>query len=262
MTESSLDTYRLISFAGVFAVVAMAEIMWPRRTLTVSKRQRWIANLFLVVMNTILARLVLPLMPIGMAIIARQKGWGLFNLLTINVWLELMASVVLLDLVIYFQHRAFHGVPALWRLHRMHHTDLDLDASSGNRFHPFEIIISFIIKLAFIALIGASVPAVLLFEILLNATALFSHANLRLPLAVDRWLRLFVVTPDMHRVHHSVIPRETDSNFGFNLPWWDRLFHTYRPQPAKGHDDMVIGLHEYRDPQRLGLWQLLVQPFD
>lgn len=261
MPESSLETYRLISFTGVFFVTAVAEVVWPRRTLTVSKRQRWIANLVLVVLNTVLARLVLPMMPIGMAIFTRQKGWGLFNLLPVNVWLELLASVVLLDLIIYFQHRVFHAVPLLWRLHRMHHTDLDLDVSSGNRFHPLEIIVSFVIKIAFIPLIGASVQAVLLFEILLNATSLFSHANLRLPLVVDRWLRLAMVTPDMHRVHHSVIPRETDSNFGFNLPWWDRLFHTYRPQPVKGHDDMVIGLREYRDPQRLGLLHLLVQPF-
>ena len=262
LLTSHPETARLTIFVSLLAAFAILEYRWPRRPLTVSKRSRWLVNLLIVAVDTSVARIALPMAPIALAALAQSRGWGLFNLVGLDGGLlPLAVSVLLLDLVIYAQHRFFHRIPLLWRLHRMHHTDLDLDVSSGTRFHPLEIILSLIIKLAAVLLIGAPPGAVLLFEILLNATSLFSHANLRLPLAFDRWLRLVVVTPDMHRVHHSVIVRETDSNFGFNLPWWDRLFGTYRDQPRDGHDAMTIGLKEWRHLEELGLWRLLIIPF-
>ena len=255
------ETVRLVAFVSLLALFAFFEHSWPRRPLTVSKSRRWLVNLLIVVVDTAVARMILPIAPIALAALAQRRGWGLFNLAGLDGILPLVASILLLDLVIYGQHRFFHRTPLLWRLHRMHHTDLDLDVSSGTRFHPLEIILSLFIKLATVLLLGAPPFAVLLFEMVLNATSLFNHANLRLPLALDRWLRLIVVTPDMHRVHHSVIVRETDSNFGFNLPWWDRLFGTYTAQPRDGHDAMVIGLKEWRDLEALGLWRLLSIPF-
>lgn len=261
MDQFSADNIRIALFMAFFAVIAAVEHLWPRRELTVPKRQRWQTNIGIIALDTVLVRLLIPILPVGMASFARTHGWGLFNLLPLPVWLELLLSILALDLVIYLQHRAFHRVPLLWRFHRVHHTDLDIDASTGNRFHPVEIIMSIMIKCAAIVTLGSSPVAVLIFEILLNATSLFSHANLGIPLSIDRWLRLFLVTPDMHRVHHSVIPTETDSNFGFNLPWWDRLLHSYRSQPAKGHYDMTIGLTSYRNLQDLGLGNLLLIPF-
>ena len=258
---SHAEAIRLAAFLSLFVIFAALEHRWPRRPLTVSKQRRWLVNLLIVAIDTTVARIILPIAPIALAGLAQSKGWGLFNLAGLDGILPLLASILILDLVIYGQHRVFHRTPLLWRLHRMHHTDLDLDVSSGTRFHPLEIILSLVIKLAVVAMIGAPPLAVLLFEMLLNATSLFNHANLRLPLSLDRWLRLAVVTPDMHRVHHSVIVRETDSNFGFNLPWWDRLFGTYRAQPRDGHDAMVIGLKEWRDLDQLGLWRLLCIPF-
>jgi sterol desaturase/sphingolipid hydroxylase (fatty acid hydroxylase superfamily) len=169
--------------------------------------------------------------------------------------------VIVLDLVIYLQHVLFHAVPALWRLHRMHHADLDFDVTTGARFHPIEIVLSMVIKLAAVVSLGAPAIAVLVFEVLLNATAMFNHGNIRLPLGFDRVLRLLVVTPDMHRVHHSTVTSETNSNFGFNLPWWDRLLGTYRAQPVAGHEDMTIGIALFREPQDLRLDRMLVQPF-
>jgi sterol desaturase/sphingolipid hydroxylase (fatty acid hydroxylase superfamily) len=200
-------------------------------------------------------------MPVGMAGLAMAEGWGIFNMLDVPRWLTIAMVILILDLVIYLQHRCFHRVPLFWRFHRMHHTDLDLDVSTGNRFHPIEILVSLIIKLAAVALLGAPAVAVVIFEVALNASSLFNHANLRIPVGVDSWLRLLVVTPDMHRVHHSIIPRETDSNFGFNLPWWDRLLNTYCDQPHDGHIGMIIGLKEFRDEQKLGLASLLMLPF-
>ena len=258
---ASESAIRLGSFLGIFLLVGLAEHLWPRRQLTVPKGRRWFCNIAVVIIDTFVARLVFPLMPVGMAEIAKVQGWGLFNLVVLPHWLEIGVSVLALDLVIYLQHRAFHRVPTFWRFHRMHHTDLDLDVSSGNRFHPIEILLSFIIKLGVVALLGAPVLAIVVFEVALNATSLFNHGNFRIPLAIDRWLRLFLVTPDMHRVHHSVIHRETDSNFSFNVPWWDRLLGTYRDQPKEGHDGMVIGLKEFRDASRLGLGYLLILPF-
>ncbi len=255
------DALRLLVFVAVFAVMALLELRWPRRPLTVAKRVRWPINLMIVVAGAMATRLVFPLAPFAFAAWIEANGIGLFNLVGWRGPAELVTSLVLLDLLIYTQHRLFHRLPLCWRLHRMHHTDLDLDVTSGARFHPIEIVLSMAIKLSAVAVLGISPLAALLFEIILNAAAMFNHANLRLPLALDRWLRLLVVTPDMHRVHHSVIGRETDSNFGFNQPWWDRLFGTYRAQPQNGHDAMEIGLRQWRDQDRLGLWDLLVIPF-
>jgi sterol desaturase/sphingolipid hydroxylase (fatty acid hydroxylase superfamily) len=241
--------------------MALAEIVWPRRLLTVSKLQRWRGNLAIIVINSLFIRLVTPVAPYAMAAVATANGWGLFPLLKLSGVPVLVATVLLLDLIIYCQHRAFHRIPLFWRIHRMHHTDLDLDVSSGARFHPFEIALSLAIKTVAVLLLGASPYAVVLFEIILNATSMFNHANLRIPTSVDRLLRVVLVTPDMHRVHHSVILRETDSNFGFSASWWDRLFGTYRAEPRDGHERMVIGLKEYRKPGQLGLHQLLALPF-
>jgi sterol desaturase/sphingolipid hydroxylase (fatty acid hydroxylase superfamily) len=258
---AAVDMVRLSFFGGILAVVAVWEVIAPRRVLTDNKRRRWFTNLGMVAIDTATTRVLLPLLPVGMAVASGDRGWGILNTPHLQSWSKVLLAVIALDFVIYLQHVLFHFVPILWRLHRMHHTDLDIDVTTGNRFHPLEIFISFGIKLAAVALIGAPVFAVVVFEVVLNATSQFNHGNIRIPVAVDRYLRLFVVTPDMHRVHHSVIPRETNSNFGFNLPWWDRLCGSYRPQPEKGHEGMTIGLSEYRDPARLTLGRLLIQPF-
>lgn len=210
--------------------------------------------------RTAILRLSFPILAVGLAVIAEERGWGLFNNIGAPAWVAIVASMLLLDLAIYLQHVMFHAVPGLWRLHRMHHADLDFDATTGLRFHPVEILISMGIKLAVVAALGPPAVAVLLFEVILNATALFNHANINLPRPVDRILRLFVVTPDMHRVHHSVDPRETNSNYGFNLPWWDRLLGTYVAQPAKGHEGMEIGIEQFRTRRDLWLDRMVVQP--
>ena len=254
-------TIRFSAFAGVLLLVAFWEIVAPRRPLLEKKRRRWFINLSIVLIDTVTVRLLFPILPVALAQIAETRGWGLFNVLAIPLWSKILLSILTLDFIIYLQHVLFHHLPTLWRLHRMHHTDLDLDVTSGNRFHPLEIVISMLIKMTAVVILGAPALAVLAFEVVLNACSMFSHGNIKLPAAADRLLRLFLVTPDMHRVHHSTIVRETNSNFGFNLPWWDRLFGTYRPQPEKGHLEMIIGLKEYRDPQRLTLPHLLIQPF-
>jgi sterol desaturase/sphingolipid hydroxylase (fatty acid hydroxylase superfamily) len=222
---------------------------------------RWPNNIGLVFLDTALVRIVAPGAAIAVALAAEAYGWGLLNAAALPAWIAIPLAVVALDLAIYFQHVMFHAVPALWRLHRVHHADLDFDVTTGARFHPIEILLSVAIKMAAVAAIGAPAVAVLVFEVLLNATAMFNHANGRLPLGVDRWLRLLVVTPDMHRVHHSIAYNETNSNFGFNLPWWDRLFGTYRAQPAAGHEAMTIGVDAFRTRADLRLDRLLVQPF-
>jgi sterol desaturase/sphingolipid hydroxylase (fatty acid hydroxylase superfamily) len=252
---------RFSAFLGVFAILAIVEIVAPRRKLTTSKRRRWFANLTIVALNPLSVALLFPVLPIGVALLAAEQGWGLLNQLALPYWLELLIGVVALDLVVYAQHVLHHAIPVLWRLHMMHHADLDIDMTTGLRFHPIEILISMTIKLAAVAALGTPPLAVLIFEVALNTTSMFNHSNIRLPQKVDRLLRLFVVTPDMHRVHHSVIIRETNSNYGFNLPWWDRLFGTYKAQPAKGHMDMVIGLSQFRDSRKLSLLHLLVLPF-
>ena len=264
MTEILLGNevpIRLGFFIGVFALMAAWELIAPRRALLQSKGVRWYANLGIVAVNTVLARVVFPLAPVAVAVVAAERGWGIFQLWEAPYWLAVVACVVILDFAIYLQHVMVHAVPMLWRLHRMHHADLYFDVTTGARFHPIEILLSMAIKMAVIVLIGAPPVAVLIFEVLLNATAMFNHSNIALPLGLDRVLRLVVVTPDMHRVHHSMLPHETNSNFGFNLPWWDRLFGTYRDQPEKGHDAMTIGIDLFRDPGELHLPKMLAQPF-
>lgn len=263
MTETILANeplLRLAVFLSVLVAMAGWELAAPRRRQDIPRVLRWTNNLALVVVDTIILRLTFPILAVGLALIAQERGWGLSNALDLPLWLAVLLSILLLDLAIYVQHVLFHAVPGLWRLHRMHHADLEFDVTTGLRFHPVEIVLSMGIKLAVVAALGAPAVAVLLFEVLLNATALFNHANIRLPGGLDRVLRWFVVTPDMHRVHHSVIPSETNSNFGFNLPWWDRLLGTYRAQPKAGHDGMTIGIEQFRTPRDLWLDRMLVQP--
>jgi sterol desaturase/sphingolipid hydroxylase (fatty acid hydroxylase superfamily) len=212
-------------------------------------------------LDTLLTRIVAPAGAVGFALFAEARGWGLFNVITWPAWLELLLALLVLDLAIYLQHRVFHYVPVLWRLHRMHHADLDVDVTTGARFHPIEILLSLGIKFFVIVPLGAPPLAVLLFEIVLNVTSMFNHSNVLMPPAIERLLRWLVVTPDMHRVHHSILRRETDSNFGFNFPWWDRLFRTYRPQPEAGHETMMLGIEQFRDPKELRLDRMLAQPF-
>ncbi|MBU1212364.1 MAG: sterol desaturase family protein [Alphaproteobacteria bacterium] len=252
---------RLTAFASVFTFMALWEALAPRRKQTIGRATRWPSNLGVVILDTVLVRILFPTTAVGLALFAEAQGFGLFNAWQVPYTLAVVASVVILDFVIYLQHVLFHAVPALWRLHRMHHADLEFDLTTGARFHPIEIILSMVIKLTVIAALGVPAVAVLIFEVLLNATAMFNHSNVRLPAPIDRVLRWFVVTPDMHRVHHSVVVRETNSNFGFNLPWWDRLFGTYRAQPAAGHERMTIGVEEIRDSAEQRLDRMLTQPF-
>jgi sterol desaturase/sphingolipid hydroxylase (fatty acid hydroxylase superfamily) len=254
-------TIRLAVFFGFLALLALAEGLAPRRQLSVSRGFRWLNNIALIAVGTAALRLIFPVLAVVFAGVAQQRGWGLFNLMDAPYWLAVAVSFLALDFAIYLQHRLFHAVPLFWRLHMVHHADPDIDASTGVRFHPIEIVLSMAIKFGAIALLGAPALAVLLFEIVLNATSIFSHANWRLPLGLDRCLRWIVVTPDMHRVHHSIIRRETDSNFGFNFPWWDRLCGTYRAQPEAGHDAMTIGLPHYQHQRRQGLVWMLLLPF-
>jgi sterol desaturase/sphingolipid hydroxylase (fatty acid hydroxylase superfamily) len=256
------STIRLAFFFGVLALMAVWEAAAPRRPLAVGRGVRWFSNLGLVAVNTIAVRLVFALGAVGVALVADERGWGLFNNVDLPRWLAVVLSVIALDFIIYLQHVMFHAVPVLWRLHMVHHADRDIDVTTGIRFHTIEILISLGIKVSAIILLGVPALGVVVFEVLLNATSLFNHSNVRLPLAVDRVLRLLVVTPDMHRVHHSVVVRETNSNFGFNLPWWDFLMGTYRSQPAAGHDGMEIGLAQFRGNRRTSwLHWLLVLPF-
>lgn len=251
---------RLGCFLGILVVMALWEALTPRRSQSVGRLLRWPNNLGLVVLNTFVVRLLFPLTAVGMAFLAQTKGWGLLNIVPLPPWIAIPSAVLLLDLTIYGQHVVFHVVPWLWRLHRLHHADLEFDVTTGLRFHPGEIIVSILIKLAAVLVLGAAPVAVLIFEVTLNATSMFNHGNVRLPAALDRMLRLVVVTPDMHRVHHSIDRCETDSNFGFNVPWWDRLFGTYRDQPALGHDGMTIGIDRFREPRELWLDRMLWQP--
>jgi len=252
---------RLGFFFGVFILVAIWEVVSPRRVLNTSKTIRWISNMGVVLIDTMAVRLLFPVLAVNVALMAQVNGWGLLNYLNMPYWLSVLMGVLILDLIIYLQHVMFHAVPVLWRLHMMHHADLDYDVTTGLRFHPIEIIMSMIIKLTAVAALGPSLLAVIIFEVILNATAMFNHGNIKLPLHIDKYLRLLVVTPDMHRVHHSVTIRETNSNFGFNFPWWDRLLGTYRAQPAAGHEGMTIGLSQFRDPKLNHLLWMLALPF-
>ena len=251
---------RALAFAGVLAVMAWWEGLAPRRPRTIGRALRWTGNLGVVVLSTPVLRAFFPLLAVGLAALAQERGWGLLNVLGVSGWTAFVASLLALDLTIYLQHVMFHAVPALWRLHRMHHADLEFDATTGVRFHPLEIVLSMGLKLGFVLAFGPPAAAVLVFEVVLNATAMFNHGNVELPLHVDRVLRLLVVTPDMHRVHHSIRPDETNSNFGFNVPWWDRLLGTYRAQPVDGHEGMTIGIEQFRTERDLRLDRMLLQP--
>ena len=251
---------RLGVFAAVLASLMVGEFLAPRRRLTVGRWRRWPGNVGIVAIDALLLRILFPTAAVGLALVAEAKGWGLLNLVTMPNWLAILIAVVVLDLIIYAQHVLFHSIPLLWRLYRMHHADLDIDVTTGVRFHPVEILLSMFIKLGAVVVLGAPALGVMIFEVLLNATSMFNHSNIRLAARLDRTLRRILVTPDMHRVHHSVVARETHSNFGFNLPWWDRLFGTYRAQPEAGHEAMTIGLPIFRDPTELRLDRMLIQP--
>lgn len=251
---------RLGFFLGVFAFMAIWEIAAPRRAFNTSKISRWCNNITITFLNSVVIRLIFPVTALGVALIAKERGWGILNIFEMGDWTAGVIAIVALDFIIYLQHRLFHSVKALWRIHMVHHTDLDIDVTTGARFHPFEIILSMIIKMIAIVLIGAPAWSVLTFEVLLNGASMFNHGNAFIALRIDSILRKFIVTPDMHRVHHSVLMDETNSNFGFNLPWWDYLFGTYRDQPAEGHQGMTIGLPSFRDPNRLTLQHILALP--
>ena len=265
LSQTTETMLRLSAFIGIFAIMALIEMGAPRRELQHSKPRRWLTNLSISGANTLILRLMamlaVPVAAVAAAESARVAGWGAFNLLGWPFWLEVLLAIVVLDLAIYAQHVIFHKVPVLWRLHQVHHADVDFDVSTALRFHPVEIALSMLIKIAVVLALGAPAIAVVLFEIILNGCAMFNHANIKLPGWLDSVLRRILVTPDMHRVHHSTIPRETNSNFGFNLSIWDRIFRTYRAQPEGGHGGMTIGLNEYQseDPTRFG-WSLLL-PF-
>jgi sterol desaturase/sphingolipid hydroxylase (fatty acid hydroxylase superfamily) len=252
---------RLDAFITVFTVMALWEAVTPCRTRSYSRLRRWPSNLSIVVLNTVFVRVMVPATAVSLALAGERRGWGLLNNLPVPVWIAVAASVVVLDLAIYLQHVMFHAVPALWRVHRMHHADLDFDLTTGARFHPIEIVLSMLIKFGAVVALGAPALGVLVFEILLNATSIFNHGNVRLPVELDRYLRWLLVTPDMHRVHHSIAVNETNSNFGFNVPWWDRLLGTYRDQPAAGHEGMTIGIEQFRETRELLIDRMLSQPF-
>jgi len=249
-------------FFGMMAVMALWEVFAPRRHRLLPRLLRWTNNLGLLVLNIAIARLIFPLAAVGVADFVADNGWGLMNVYEVPFLLAVVISVIALDFIIYLQHVLVHAVPALWRLHRVHHADPDFDVTTGLRFHPIEIILSLLIKFAAIVVLGAPVVAVVIFEILLNAGAMFNHANVRLPIGLDKVLRWVIVTPDMHRVHHSVEDDEANSNFGFSLTWWDRLFGTYIEQPRGGHEGMIIGIHHYNDPKQVSwLHGMLSLPF-
>jgi sterol desaturase/sphingolipid hydroxylase (fatty acid hydroxylase superfamily) len=262
--EGAMGTEGLIrvgAYLSVLVIMATWESLAPRRPLTASKLCRWGGNLTIVILNTVIARLFFMGGVVAVAAMGQERGWGLLNLIEGPEWLEVAIAIVALDFIIYWQHQVFHYVPILWRFHMMHHSDLDLDVSSGVRFHPVEIVISTMIKAAAVLVLGVAPLAVVAFEIVLNATALFNHSNVQMPVSLDRRLRWFVVTPDMHRIHHSTDVRETNSNYGFNVPWWDRLFGTYCAEPALGQLGMKIGLEHLGPPVCLNLFMMLRFPF-
>jgi sterol desaturase/sphingolipid hydroxylase (fatty acid hydroxylase superfamily) len=263
---------RLSVFAGVFLVMALLELALPKRQLTAAKSRRWVTNLTIVGLDSLLVRLmdwiprllgniIIPLAAVATAIWAEGHGTGLFNWLMLPSWLEIIAAIVIFDFAIWLQHVASHKIPMLWAFHQVHHADVDIDVTTAIRFHPVEIGLSMLYKMVWVVILGPAPAAILLFEVILNAGALFSHANVALPGGLDRLLRQLIVTPDMHRVHHSVVHREHDSNYGFNLSIWDRLFGTYVDQPAAGHQGMTIGLAPYQNEAPTTIrWSLLV-PF-
>jgi len=261
LTHKYEPAIRLGFFLGILVIMFLWERIAPRRPLTTSKIARWSSNLGLVLIDSIVVRLVFPTALAGVALLAQQRGWGLFNSFELSTLLKIIFSVLILDLAIYLQHAMFHSIPLFWRLHMVHHSDMDIDVTTGVRFHPIEILLSMGIKMVVVILMGAPPASVLIFEIILNGTSMFNHGNVRYLRQVDSFLRLIVVTPEMHRVHHSTIRWETNSNLGFSFPWWDRLFGTYRNQPAKGHLEMTIGLDQYKEPQKLTFLWLIALPF-
>lgn len=253
---------RLICFIGIFMVVAIAEVVVPRRKKTVSKSKRWVNNLGLTFLNTYVLRLLFPGAAVAMAAFVSKNQWGLLNHYQIEPWVAVIISIVFMDLVIYLQHVMVHAVPLFWRLHKVHHVDLDYDVTTGARFHPIEIILSLFIKFATIAVIGAPIAGVILFEVILNGMAMFNHGNFRIPIKIDRVLRTLLVTPDVHRIHHSILEYETNSNFGFNLSIWDRLFGTFKEEPELGHLAMTIGTKNYRsEKETVGILAMILMPF-
>jgi len=262
LITSNEPLIRLGFFIGTFVIIALWEVAAPKRALTVSKAMRWLNNLGIVVLNTIILRLLFPAAAVGVAAFVSEQGWGLLNYYQIPLAVSIVLSVIAMDFIIYLQHVMVHAIPVLWRFHRVHHADLDYDVTTGARFHPIEIILSMFIKFATIMVLGPPIVAVIIFEVILNAMAMFNHGNIRLPKSIDRVLRWLVVTPDMHRVHHSVEDNETNSNYGFNLSIWDRLFGTYIDQPRGGHQGMTIGIHKYRNPKQVDqLPGMLTLPF-
>ncbi len=261
MSPEMVIAVRVGAYAAVFAVMALWEWWAPRRRLSAGRRPRWSGNLGILAIDVAAVRLLIPTTAVGVALVAAEHRWGVFYLLGLPYWAAVAAGVVALDLVIYVQHVIFHHVPWLWRVHRMHHADVDIDVTTGVRFHPIEILLSLAIKIAAVLALGVPALAVLVFEVLLNATSMFNHSNVALPPWLDRAARWIVVTPQMHQVHHSVERAETDSNFGFNLPWWDRLFGTYRAVPKAGEQGVTIGLPYFRDAKERGIVRLLTQPF-
>ena len=261
ITSDSEAILRLVVFIAVFSAMAVLEMLLPRRQLTVSKSRRWLSNLGLSALNTILLRVFIPIAGVAAAYWAEDRNWGLLKLVEFADWIGILIFLLVFDLLIYFQHRLFHKVPFLWRLHRTHHTDLDYDVTTGSRFHPLSILISAFIKLALILILGPLAIAVVLAEVLLNATAMFNHSNIKIPVRLVKLLRNFVVTPDMHRIHHSVDAVEHNRNFGFNFPWWDRLFGTYLAEPKLGQEAMGIGINGFEDDSSISLQHLLTQPF-
>lgn len=253
-------TLRLAAFVLTVAVMAWWEGLAPRRRRPLPRLARWPANIGILAINTVLVRLVFPAAAVGASLWAAQTGIGLFQWIAAPDWAAIAVSVAALDLLVYGQHALFHRVPLLWRLHRMHHMDLDVDFTSGLRFHPVEILVSAAVKFAAVLVLGAPAMAVIIFEVILNSSSLFNHGNVRLPAIADKVLRILIVTPDMHRVHHSAIASETNSNYGFALSVWDRMFATYREAPARGHDAMTLGLPVFRQPRDGGLLSLLLNP--
>ncbi len=261
LTVDSASTIRLGLFFLVFLMLALSEIRWPRRRLSVRRSRRWIANIGLSVINSIAVRMLIPFAGVASALWAQDVGFGLFNQLNWSAWLELLLFILLFDLTIYWQHRIFHMVPVFWRFHRVHHTDEDYDLTTGNRFHPVSILISATLKIGLVVLLGASAVAILAAEILLNLTSMFNHSNIRLPPQVDSLLRRIVVTPDMHRIHHSRDNVEHSRNFGFNFSFWDRIFGSYMQNPKQAQEHMGIGIIGYEGASTRSLIPLIFQPF-
>ena len=261
MEQSILQYARPAIFISLLVAFALIEYFMPRRQLKPIKTRRWITNLAIIAIDSVIVKLLFKTAAIGVAFWAISKGYGLFNIFAAPFWLAFIISFLVLDFSIWFTHVVSHKIPILWRIHRMHHTDVDIDASTGIRFHPIEIVLSMCWKFVVVLFLGAPVLSVLIFEIVLNGGALFNHSNIKIPLGIDRILRLAIVTPDMHRVHHSIIAEEHNSNYGFNLSIWDRMFSTYVDQPKSGHEGMIIGLDEWQDDKPANLnWTLMV-PF-